>query len=61
MRQTGFEMMQGAAPLTIDECVENVLPILLHQVVDVPENATATVLAAATVPNLNGIHGHPTT
>jgi hypothetical protein len=32
----------GAAKelLAIDECVENVLPVLLHQVVDVPENST---------------------
>jgi hypothetical protein len=25
--------------LTIDECVENVLPVLLHKVVDVAENS----------------------
>ena len=29
-----------ARELTIDQCVENVLPVLLHQVVDVPEDAT---------------------
>lgn len=57
----GTQRLHGAALLTVDECVENVLPILLHQVVDVTENATATVLAVAYCTERNDLHGHPTT
>ena len=35
----------AAGLLTIDECVENVLPVLLHQVVNVSEDTTVSVLA----------------
>ena len=40
-----------ARELTIDQCVENVLPVLLHQVVDVTED-TAVEPLSASVPEL---------
>jgi ABC-type amino acid transport system permease subunit len=36
----------SARLLTIDQCVENVLPVLLHQVVDVTEDTAVDVVVS---------------
>jgi len=36
----------AAGLLTIDECVENVLPVLLHKVVDVAEDTAADTVVS---------------
>jgi hypothetical protein len=36
-----------ARVLTIDQCVENVLPVLLHQVVDVTEDTAMSVVVSS--------------
>jgi hypothetical protein len=36
--------------LTIDECVENVLPVLLHQVVDVAKDSAGAWLSVLDLP-----------
>ena len=38
-RKRASEDSELGVPLTIDQCVENVLPVLLHQVVDVTEDS----------------------
>jgi hypothetical protein len=36
----------GRGALTIDECVENILPVLLNQVVDVTKDTAVDMLSA---------------
>lgn len=38
-RKRASEDSELGVPLTIDQCVENILPVLLHQVVDVTEDS----------------------
>lgn len=40
-------LRRGKAPLAIDECVEDELPVLLHQVVDVAKDSAVEAQQSA--------------
>jgi hypothetical protein len=46
----------GGGALTIDECVDNVLPVLLNQVVDVTEDTAVGMLSVSQLSTASQLH-----